>query len=125
MDGAGSGPSMKNPAIRDRLRDIVDYGQEAVDAVGGRSGEEVLAERFREHTVLRTVQVVGEAAAQLVKLDATMLTRIPHLRRAIDLRNVLVHGYRKIRMEEVVRIVRTEMPDLIARVAAVLGEDYE
>lgn len=115
---------MTNPALRDRLRDIVSYGGEAIDAVGTLSAELILAERFREHTVLRTVQIVGEAAAQLMKLDATMADRIPDLRRAIDLRNVLVHGYTKIRMEEIVQIVRTYMPGLVARAAAVLGEDY-
>ena len=116
---------MKNPAIRDRLRDIVDYGREAIDAVGSLSAEQVLAERFREHTVLRTVQVVGEACAQLIKLDETLVNRIPDIRRAIDLRNVLVHGYRKVRMGEILQIVRADMPDLVARTITVLHEDYE
>ena len=116
---------MKTPAIRDRLRDIVSYGREAIDAVAELSVEQILAERFREHTVLRTVQIVGEAAAQLTKLDSAMTGRIDTLQRAVSLRNVLVHGYTKIRMEEIVRIVRTDMPDLIDHAAVVLGEDYE
>lgn len=115
---------MINPAVRDRLDDIVSYGREAIDAVAGLSAEQIVAERFREHTVLRTVQIVGEAAAQLIKLDPMMSDRISDLRRAIALRNVLVHGYTKIRMEEIVLIVRTDMPGLVARAAAVLGEDY-
>ena len=116
---------MKNPAIRDRLRDILSYGQEALEAVGDLSAEQILAERFREHTVLRTTQIVGEAAAQVLKLDATMSDRVPDLRRSVDLRNTLVHGYSKIRMEEVARIVRQDLPKLISEVAAVLREDYE
>lgn len=115
---------MKNPALRDRLQDVVSYGNEAIEAVGDLSAEQILAERFREHTVLRTVQIVGEAAAQLIKLDPAMDARIPDLRPAIKLRNVLVHVYAKIRMEEIVQIVRTDMPGLVARAAAVLGEDY-
>ncbi|MBU1346820.1 MAG: DUF86 domain-containing protein [Alphaproteobacteria bacterium] len=116
---------MKNPAIRDRLQDIVAYGREAVEAVADLSAEQILAERFREHAVLRTVQVVGEASAQLLKLDPAMQVRIPHIRRAVDLRNMLVHGYTKIRMEEIVRIVRSDLPDLIDRATAILGEDYQ
>lgn len=116
---------MKNPAIRDRLRDIVSYGQEAVEAVADLSPEQILTERFREHAVLRTSQVVGEAAAQLMKLDPSMSDRLPDIRKSIDFRNMLVHGYFKIRMEEVVRIVRSDLPKLIAGAAAVLKEDYE
>lgn len=115
---------MTNPAIRDRLQDIVSYGTEAIEAVGDLSADQILAERFREHAVLRTVQIVGEAAAQLIKLDPAMPDRIPDMRPAIQLRNVLVHGYTKIRMDEIVQIVRTDMPGLVARAAAVLGEDY-
>jgi len=103
----------------------VSYGQEALDAVSTLSAEQILSERFREHTVLRTTQIVGEAAAQLFKLDASLNGRISDLRRSIDLRNMLVHGYSKIRMEEIVRIVRTDLPRLIADAAAVLREDYE
>lgn len=115
---------MNSPAIRDRLRDLVAYGQEAIDTVGDRSAEQILAERLREHAVLRTVQIVGEAAAQVAKLDNGLADRIPDLRRAIELRNVLVHGYAKIRMTEVVRIVRNDMPALVSSAAVVLGEDY-
>lgn len=116
---------MKTPAIRDRLVDIVAYGREAIETVADLSADQILAERFREHAVLRTVQIVGEAAAQLVKLDPAMSDRIANLRRAISLRNVLVHGYTKIRMEEIVRIVRADIPELIDHAAVVLGEDYE
>lgn len=113
---------MTTLALRDRLNDIVSYGSEAIEAVGDLSADQILAERFREHTVLRTVQIVGEAAAQLIKLDPIMSERIPDLRRAIQLRNVLVHGYTKIRMDEIVLIVRTDMPGLVSRAADILGE---
>lgn len=116
---------MTEPTFRDLLRHVVDYGQEAIDAVGDLSAAEILGERFREHAVLRTVQIVGEAAAQAAKLDATLLTRVPDLRRAIGLRNVLVHGYVKIRMEEIVLIVRDDLPDLLAQVREILGKDRE
>lgn len=116
---------MKNPAIRDRLQDVVAFGREAVDAAGDLTVDQIEAERFREHTVLRTVQIVGEASGRLLKLDPTLIDRIPDLRRAVDLRNTLVHGYMKIRLEEVVRIIRHDLPGLIERAAIVLGEDYE
>lgn len=104
------------------LNDIVAYGREAIETVGDRSADQILAERLREHSVLRTVQIVGEAAAQAVKLEPALLAKAPDLRRAIGLRNVLVHGYTAIRMDEIVQIVRNDLPPLIDRVAQVLGE---
>lgn len=116
---------MTEATLADLLGHIVDYGQEAINTVADRSADDILAERMREHSVLRTVQLVGEAAAQAAKLDATLLTRIPDLRRAIGLRNVLVHGYVKIRMEEIVLIVRDDLPDLLAQVREILGKNRE
>ncbi len=116
---------MTETTPRELLQHVIDYGQEAIDTVGDRTADEILAERMREHSVLRTVQIVGEAAAQASKLDDQLLDRVPDLRRAIGLRNVLVHGYVKIRMEEIVLIVRGDLPDLLTQVRALLGEDYE
>lgn len=122
MDGAGSRPAMKARPLPDLLQDVLDYGQEAIETVADLSADQILGERMREHAVLRTVQIVGEAASQATKLDATLLSRIPDLRRAIGLRNVLVHGYVKVRMEEIVLIVRHDLPDLLTQVRAALGE---
>lgn len=110
------------PTTKPLLEDIVSYGREAIEAVGDRSADQVLAERFREHAVLRTVQIVGEAAAQASKGSPEILASIPDLRRAVNLRNILVHGYTEIRMDEVIRIVRHELPDLISDVERLLGE---
>lgn len=113
---------MKARPLPDLLQDVLDYGQEAIETVADLSADQILGERMREHAVLRTVQIVGEAASQATKLDATLLSRIPDLRRAIGLRNVLVHGYVKVRMEEIVLIVRHDLPDLLTKVRTVLGE---
>ncbi len=108
--------------VAELLQDVLDYGREARAAVGDLEPDAILAERFREHSVLRTVQIVGEAAAQALKLDPGLTDSIPDLRRAISLRNILVHGYVKLRMDEVVHIVRNDLPDLLAQVERLLGE---
>jgi len=113
---------MTTRPFSDLLQDVLDYGQEAIETVGDLSADQILGERMREHAVLRTVQIVGEVASQASKLDGALPTRVPDLRRAIGLRNVLVHGYVKIRMEEIVLIVRDDLPDLLTQVRAVLGE---
>ena len=112
------------PAIRFLLEDIVAYGSEAVETVGDRDAGAILADRLREHAVLRTVQIVGEAAAQILKARPEGIADL-ELRDAAGFRNVLVHGYAKVRMERVVVIVRQSLPPLIAGARTVLGEKIE
>lgn len=107
--------------VRFLLEDILEYGREATDTVGDLSVEQILAERLREHAVLRTIQIVGEAVAQALKREPDVLAGLG-FERAVSLRNVLVHGYAKVRMEEVVQIIRHDLPRLLAAVEHILGE---
>lgn len=115
---------MKNPAIRFLLEDIVAYGSEALGTVGDLDAKVILADRLREHAVLRTVQIVGEAAAQILKKQPEGIAEL-ELRDAAGFRNILVHGYAKLRMERVVDIVRRSLPPLIAGARKALGEEIE
>lgn len=124
LDVAGPRIVVTNPAIRFLLEDIVAYGSEAVDFVGHRDADAILADRLREHAVLRTVQIVGEAAAQILKARPDGIADL-ELRDAAGFRNVLVHGYAKVRMERVVAIVRQSLPPLIAGARSALGEEIE
>ncbi len=117
---------MSRRPIRALLEDIVEYGQEAVAAVGDLDGPAILAERFREHAVLRTVQIVGEASAQILKARPQGVEGLA-LRDATGLRNILVHGYAKARMDRVAIIVRRDIVALVdaAKAALATEEDYE
>lgn len=110
-----------SPDVRFLLEDIVAYGREAVEAVGTLDAEIILAERFREHAVLRTVQIVGEASAQLLKKFPQGLEGLA-LQDAAGFRNVLVHGYAKVRMERVISIVCDSLPILIEGAERLLSE---
>lgn len=122
LDGQGPGIAVMNPAIRFLLEDIVAYGVEALETVGDLDAEAILADRLREHAVLRTVQIVGEAATQILKKQPEGVADL-ELRDAAGFRNILVHGYAKLRMERVVVIVHQSLPLLIAGARRVLGED--
>lgn len=117
---------MSRRPIRELLQDIIDYGVEAVETVGDRDGETILQERLREHAVLRTVQIVGEASAQILQVRPQGIEGLA-LRDAAGLRNILVHGYAKARMDRVVVIVRRDVVALVeaARAALASGEEIE
>lgn len=112
---------MISPGVRFLLEDIVSYGREAIETVADLDAERILSERFREHAVLRTVQIVGEASSQILKILPDGIDGLA-LRDAAGFRNVLVHGCAKLRMEQVVVIVRDSLPDLIAGAGRLLSQ---
>ena len=112
---------MITPQLRFLLEDVRLYARESIDTVGGRTADEVLSDRLREHAVLRTTQIVGEAAAQILKQRPAGFEGI-ELREAVALRNMLVHGYAKIRMTAVIDIVANDLPRLVAAIDRLLTE---
>jgi uncharacterized protein with HEPN domain len=110
-----------SPAVRSLLEDIVAYGVEARSTAGDLDAAAILADRLREHAVLRTLQIVGEASARLLKLSPDGVEALP-LRGAVGFRNILVHGYAKVRMEQVLHIVRHDLPELIEAAERMLAD---
>ena len=43
--------------------------------------------------VERQFEIIGEALAQLARIDAAIAQKVPDLRQIIAFRNVLIHGY--------------------------------
>lgn len=72
--------------------------------------------------VERQFEIVGEALAQLARLDAAMAARVPDLREIIAFRNVLIHGYAVIDRTRVWRVIQENLPQLRAALAELLGE---
>ena len=89
-------------------------GREFVDYTGDpllRSGVE------------RQLGIIGEALAQLAKLDSTLAARISEHRRIIGFRNVLIHGYGDVDDRVVWDVVETKLPVLRDEVESLLRED--
>jgi uncharacterized protein with HEPN domain len=72
--------------------------------------------------VERQFEVVGEALAQLARLDAAMAAKVPDLREIVAFRNVLIHGYAVIDRARVWRVVEENLPQLRSALAALLAE---
>lgn len=72
--------------------------------------------------VERKFEIIGEALAQLARLDPALAARVPEYRRIIAFRNVIIHGYATVDDGEVWRIAMTLLPGLRAVVAGLLRE---
>jgi uncharacterized protein with HEPN domain len=72
--------------------------------------------------VERKFEIIGEALAQLSKLDPVLARRIPDARDIIAFRNVLIHGYATVEHDRVWQIAAASLPGLRLAVTALLDE---
>jgi uncharacterized protein with HEPN domain len=71
--------------------------------------------------VERQFEIVGEALAQLGRLDAALAERIPDYREIVAFRNILIHGYAVIDRARVWRVVEHDLPRLRSVLHQLLG----
>lgn len=75
--------------------------------------------------VERQFEIIGEAMAQLARVDVAVASRISGHRRIIAFRNILIHGYADVDDLLVWDIVERNLPILAAELAALLDEHGE
>jgi uncharacterized protein with HEPN domain len=71
--------------------------------------------------VERQFEIIGEALAQLARIDAATGQKVPDLRQIIAFRNVLIHGYATVDPARVWRTIEDNLPPLRAALAALLA----
>ena len=81
-----------------------------------------LADEMLRAAVERQFEIIGEALNQLQKADPELAGTIPHYRRIIAFRNVLIHGYASIDHKLVWGVLETELDTLERAVKALLPE---
>jgi uncharacterized protein with HEPN domain len=75
------------------------------------------------HTAVeRKFEIIGEALNRLAKLDPALARRIPDYRDIIAFRNLLIHGYAAVELDQVWRAATESLPRLQAVVAALRSE---
>ncbi len=72
--------------------------------------------------VERQFEVIGEALAQLHRLDSTLASRISGHRRIIAFRNILIHGYAEVDSRLVWDVIETSLDTLRREIAELSAE---
>jgi len=107
-------PEERDPA---HLWDMIEAARAAVDFIKDLTLEEFLAPaRDREITRLaveRQLEILGEAARRVSPDFRDGHPKIPW-KEMVGLRNVISHEYDKVSYAEIYRIVRRQIPELIA-----------
>ena len=70
--------------------------------------------------VERLFEILGEALAAVLRLDPDLEGQWPDLRRAVALRNRIIHGYDDINDVVIRDIVRTNLPPLMLTIDTLL-----
>ena len=90
--------------------------------IQGRTFEDYVNDALLQSAVERQFMIVGEALFQMLKVDPSFEQTITDVRRIINFRHVMVHGYATIEHRTVWGIVEKELPTLRREVDALLKE---
>ncbi len=107
------------------LRDADRAAGLAQEFVQGRTREDMATDALLRSGVERQLQIVGEALSQLTRLDGELASKIPDLSDIIGLRNILVHGYAKVNLDRLWRVLHEDVPTLRPQLQALLREVAE
>lgn len=99
-------------------RDYLDHMLDAVVQIQsythGKTEATFHAERLLQDAVIRNLEVLGEAANNLLRFFPAAITQFPGIPFAAiyGMRNMLTHGYFAIDLDVVWRVVEQDVPDL-------------
>ena len=110
--------SRHDPLIR--LRHMLDHAREAVELIRGRTRDDLDRERMLELSLVRLVEIVGEAAAHLTRDEQARYPTIPWPQ-VTGMRNRLIHGYDTIDLEILWQILTSDLPPLITALGNILS----
>jgi len=97
---------------RIRLRHMIEAGEAIGEFVSGRTREDLDSDRMLLFAVVRAIEVVGEAAAQVSEETTSRLSAIPW-RAIVGMRNRIVHAYWDVDTDIVWRTAVEELPALL------------
>ena len=93
---------------------MLDHASELVELAESRDRDDLETDRLFGLAVVRLLEVLGEAANRVDAETRAAHSDIPWAQ-LVGLRNRLIHGYDQVDYDIVWRIVRTDLPDLVAR----------
>ena len=97
-----------------RLHHMLDAAREAVSFVRDRVRGDLEIDRQLVLSLVKDIEIVGEAAAQITESARTQAPEIPW-QRIVAMRNRLVHVYFSINLDIVWQTVQQDLPILIAQ----------
>jgi uncharacterized protein with HEPN domain len=104
---------------RIRLQHMFDHATEAMQMAHGRARKDLDTDRQLNLSLVRLLEITGEAAARVSQPTRRNHPEIAWLEIA-GLRNRLVHGYDEVDFDILWDIIQLDLPLLIAALTAIL-----
>jgi uncharacterized protein with HEPN domain len=101
------------PQTAKRLLDARNAALEILDFTSGKHIEDMWRDRSLQLSLHKLLEIVGEALNQASRFDPETAAAIPNLRRFVDLRNQITHGYDSVDYAIVWQVATERIPPLI------------
>jgi uncharacterized protein with HEPN domain len=100
---------------------MLDHASEAIEMAGGRRREDLDKDRMLNLSLVRLVEIVGEAATHVSQTNRSRFSNIPWPQ-IVGLRNRLIHGYDQVDFEVLWKIIQEDLPPLVVELRRILGD---
>jgi len=111
------------PRDREALEDIRLAIEQAISYAAEVTKRRFDTSSLHQDAVIRQLEVMGEAVKRLSEEVKALHPKIPW-RKMANLRNLLIHEYDRVNIDEVWRVVRQELPKVLVQVKR-LQQDRE
>ena len=106
------------------LLDILLMARDAQEFTKEVDKDTFLSDTMRQHAVIRCLEVIGEAAKRLSDEVQRENPDIPWSKMA-RMRDLLIHAYGRVDLDEVWDTVQNDMPSLISAVQKIVPSEHE
>jgi uncharacterized protein with HEPN domain len=102
--------------------DILEAARLAVSYVAGISKQAFLRDTLRQDSVIRRIEIIGEAARRISPETKAAHSEIPWSN-IIGMRNLIIHTYDDVDLEIVWETIKDDLPRLIAAIEPLVPPD--
>jgi uncharacterized protein with HEPN domain len=106
------------------LLDMLLAARDAQSFVAGLDEAAFLASRLHQNAVIRSLEIIGEAAGKVSAATQAAHLKIPW-REITGMRHRLVHGYGEVRLDLVWTVLRDHLGPLTAELARFVPDESE
>jgi uncharacterized protein with HEPN domain len=106
---------------RIRLQHMLDHATEALTMIKGRNREDLDNDRQLNLSLVRLLEIVGEAASRTSERTRNLHSELPWIQ-IIGLRNRLIHGYDGVDFDILWAIVQDDLPPLVMQLKQALSD---